>query len=59
MKGESVKSELIAFLEELLFVVEKDAPDFGRGIGDELLENEFASFVTESQLILGAEGRFA
>ncbi len=59
MKGESVKSELIAFLEGLLLVVEKDAPDFGRGIGDELLENEFASFVTESQLILGAEGRFA
>ncbi len=59
MKGESVKSELIAFLEGLLFVVEKDAPYFGRGIGDELLEDEFASFFTESQLILGVEGRFA
>ncbi len=59
LKGESIEGELIAFFEGLFFVAEEDAPDFGRGVGHELLEDEFPSFVTESQLILGVEGRFA
>lgn len=58
-KGESIEGELIAFFEGLFFAAKEYAPDFGRGVGDELLEDEFASFVTESQLILGVEGRFA
>ena len=47
LEVETVKGELICLIEGLGLVGGEDSPDFGEGVGDELLEEDLTSLVAE------------